>query len=195
MTDLIFDRRNMFKSLLAISATGALAACGDTQVSPSDASGDGPVDGAGASGFFSPEERALIAALADTIIPATDTAGAVAAGVPETLQNLATDWGDDAFRTYWRNGLTALGAALNTQVGGDFVSADETQRLAALTAHDASVFDGNIEDGFYRDFKATVVQAYYMSEPGATEELAYEPVPGEWIGCVPLADFPKTWAT
>ena len=26
------------------------------------------------------------------------------------------------------------------------------------------------ERGFFRDFKATVVSAYYMSEPGATEE-------------------------
>ncbi|MHA7899913.1 MAG: gluconate 2-dehydrogenase subunit 3 family protein [Henriciella sp.] len=195
MTDLIFDRRNMFKSLLAISAASALAACGGAEVSPSESSSDGPAERAETGGFFGPEELALISALADTIIPATDTAGAVAAGVPDTVQSLATDWGDDAFRTYWRNGLTALGSALNTHVGGDFVSADEDQRLAALTAHDAGVFDGDIQDRFYRDFKATVVQAYYMSEPGATEELAYEPVPGEWIGCVPLADFPKTWAT
>ena len=67
--------------------------------------------------------------------------------------------------------------------------------MAALTAYDAAVYEWQIDDGFYRDLKSTVVEAYYMSEVGATEELAYEPVPGEWIGCVPLSEFPKTWAT
>ena len=64
-----------------------------------------------------------------------------------------------------------------------------------LGGYDAKVFSGQIDDGFYRDMKRTISTAYYMSEPGATQELAYEAVPGEWKGCVPLADYPKTWAT
>lgn len=189
------DRRDMFKSLLALSAVGAVSACGGAQETAStDAATETPAE-ASASGFFNASEMAFIAAVSDTIIPTTDTPGAVAAGVPETIQALATDWGNDDFRTYWRNGLTNLGGALTDQAGGEFGSLDPEQKLAALSAYDASVFDGQTDDGFYRALKATIVQAYYMSEPGATEELAYEPVPGEWIGCVPLSEFPKTWAT
>jgi len=189
------DRRDMFKSLLALSAVGAVSACGGAQESAStDEATETPVEAA-AGGFFNASEMAFIAAVSDTIIPTTDTPGAVSAGVPETIQALATDWGNDDFRTYWRNGLTNLGGALTDQAGGEFGSLDPEQKLAALSAYDASVFDGQTDDGFYRALKATIVQAYYMSEPGATEELAYEPVPGEWIGCVPLSEFPKTWAT
>ena len=189
------DRRDMFKSLLALSAVGAVSACGGAQETAStDEATETPAE-ASASGFFNASEMAFIAAISDTIIPTTDTPGAVAAGVPETIQALATDWGNDDFRTYWRNGLTNLGGALTDQAGGEFGSLDPEQKLAALSAYDASVFDGQTDDGFYRALKATIVQAYYMSEPGATEELAYEPVPGEWIGCVPLSEFPKTWAT
>lgn len=187
MTDLIFNRRNMFKSLLAISAVGATAACSGAQA-PADTD---VTDVPPSADFFNAQDMALVSAIADTIIPATETAGAVGAGVPETLQALATEWGDDAFRQYWRAGFDSLAG----QLGEDFAAADPAARLARLQAYDAEVFDGVTEDGFYRDFKATIVQAYYMSEPGASEELAYEPVPGEWIGCVPLSDFPKTWAT
>lgn len=192
MTHLSLDRRDMFKSLLAISAAGALAACGAGQGSDAEPEPEAP---AAPSGYLNATEMALIAAVAQTLIPQTDTAGAVEAGVPETLQALATDWGDDGFKTYWRNGLTDLAAALEAQSGSAFEPMTPDQRLPVLTAFDAAVFDNEIENGFYRDLKATIVQAYYMSEPGATEELAYEPVPGDWIGCVPLSDYPKNWAT
>ena len=189
------DRRDMFKSLLALSAVGAVSACGGAQeASPTDTATDATPEPA-TGGFFNAAEMTLISAIADTIIPATATPGAVGAGVPDTIQALATDWGNDQFRTYWRGGLAGLGNVLTERAGGEFSTLDAEQRLAALAAYDAAVFDGQIENGFYRALKATVVEAYYMSEPGATEELAYEPVPGEWIGCVPLSEYPKTWAT
>ncbi len=187
--DLMLQRRQFFQGLIALSAVGGLAACGAADDVPS-----GQLSGPSLPGFFNASELALISAVAQSLIPQTDTAGAVQAGVPETLQSLATDWGNDDFRQYWRDGLNAIGASLNVD-GNTFESLSPSEREAALRAYDSEVFAGEIEDGFYRDFKRTVVTAYYMSEPGATEALAYEPVPGEWIGCVPLSQFPKNWAT
>ena len=138
---------------------------------------------------------AQIYALTETIIPETETAGAVRTGVPATLQTLATEWGDEEFQSYWKTGLTALSDALRERGGRAFEMLSPADRAAVLSAYDAAVFDGEVDDGFYRDFKSTAVQAYYRSELGATEALAYDPVPGEWIGCVPLSDFPKNWAT
>lgn len=188
--DLKLHRRQVFQGLIALSAIGGLAACGGADEAPS-----GQISGGVASGVFSREEMAIIAAVAQTIIPQTETAGAVQAGVPDTLQSLATDWGDTAYQQYWKNGLAELASALTSDAGDAFTALSPSEREAVLSAYDASVFSGAVDNGFYRDFKATVVQAYYMSEPGASEELAYEPVPGEWIGCVPLSEFPKTWAT
>ena len=192
MTNISLDRRDMFKGLLAISTAGALAACRGAKEPDKVPEGRLQTDGAG---YFNTSEMAQIAALADTIIPPTETAGAAVAGVPDTLQQLATEWGDDGFRAYWRGGLKSLVSKLQDAESTAFTEQPADQRQLILSAHDAEVFDGAIEDGFYRDFKATVVQAYYMSEAGASEELAYEPVPGEFIGCVDLSDFPKTWAT
>lgn len=192
MINISLDRRDMFKGLLAISAAGALAACGGADEPGIVSAPSEPSDG---DGYFNVTEMAQIAALADTIIPATETAGAAGAGVPATLQALATEWGDDDFRAYWRAGLESLTSALEDEQNTSFIEMIAAERNSILSAYDARVFDSEIDDQFYRDFKATVVQAYYLSEVGATEELTYEPVPGEFIGCVELSDYPKTWAT
>ena len=190
MKDLMLQRRQVFQGLIALSAIGGLAACGGAEAPTS-----GQISGDAAPGYFNAQEMALSAAVAQTIIPQTETAGAVQAGVPKTLQDLATDWGYSEFQQYWREGLTALGPALATDDGTTFESMSPGERKTALGTYDAGVFSAELEDKFYKDLKTTVIEAYYMSEPGATEELAYEPVPGEWIGCAPLTEFPKTWAT
>jgi len=190
MTNLPLNRRNALQGLLAISAAGALAACGTKEAEGVTEAVLGDAEFAFIKGFFSVKEMALITAIADSIIPTTDTPGAVAAAVPEKIQSLATLWGDDNYRRYWRGGLRNLDSKLS-----DFADKTPEEREQALGGYDAKVFGGKIEDGFYRDMKSTIATAYYMSEIGATEELAYEPVPGEFKGCVPLSDYPKTWAT
>lgn len=191
MTITHMSRRQAMASLLAISAAGSLAACGRIEEEPDLVSG---LDYAAPLKFFRPDEMAWIAALADTIIPATDTPGAIAANVPDTIQGLASEWGDDGFRLFSREGLASLKESLGSDEG-QFVDLKAEARTAVLAAYDADIYSGSVDDDFYRNLKSTVATAYYMSEIGATQELAYEAVPGEWIGDAPLSDYPKTWAT
>jgi len=195
MANLILNRRSAMASLLAISAAGALAACGQggTEAPAAKRATDLGFSSEGA--FFSASEMAFLAALSETIIPETDTAGAIGAGVPETLQDMASNYADDQTRQYWREGIADLNAHFKKSGGKGFADLLTALQRSALLRYDSDVFDGAIENRFYRDLKSTIVRAYYTSEVGATEELAYEPVPGDWIGCVPLSEFPKAWAT
>jgi gluconate 2-dehydrogenase gamma chain len=43
--------------------------------------------------------------------------------------------------------------------------------------------------------KELTIVGFFTSEPGATQVLQYEAVPGAFKGCVPLAQVGKTWAT
>ena len=189
------NRREAMASLLAVSAAGALVACSGGADGGDVSQGNNDLRYAAPTAFFSSAEMTLIGALCNTIIPDTDSGGAVAAGVPTVLQDLATLWGDDDYRRFWRAGLRDLDAKLSDVTNGGFAGLSEAARNDRLSAYDAKVFESQVEDNFYKAFKSTVVQAYYMSEIGASEELAYEPVPGDWKGCVPLSDYPKTWAT
>ena len=194
------DRREIIKGLLAVSAAGGLASCArEDRPAPRRApSGDlsYPLEAHKRGEFLDPAELALLAAVAQTIIPQTDTAGAVEAGVPGTLQALLSDWGDDAMRGTWRRALRLMEHELDEAVGGRFATASQDAREAALAPLDAAVFAGERDElSAYKDLKFTIATAYYMSEPGATEELRYEPLPGRWDGCIPFEEVGRTWAT
>lgn len=196
MDKFTMQRRDAIKSLLAISAASTLAACtGKTESGEAKPAASASLKYASEGNFLNANEMALVAALAQTIIPKTDTAGAVEAGVPDAIQGLASEWGDDNFRKYTRSGLAMLNKHFNSVGGQAFADQSEKQRESLLSKYDADVFGGKVKDDFYRNFKSTVATAYYMSEPGATEELIYEAVPGDWKGCVPFSDIGRTWAT
>lgn len=185
-------KRDAMKALLAISAVGALSACKASD--KADAKTASSVT-APRSAFFTPEEFAFLTATAQTIIPKTDTPGAVEAGVPDVISELVTEWGDDGFKDYWRSGLSALSAALNDGSDGGFAALSPAQKHKRLAAYDADIFSGHQVNEFYSDMKMTLVTAYYMTEAGATEELIYDPVPGDWVGVVPFSEIGKVWAT
>lgn len=195
MADLILNRRSAMASLLAVSAAGALAACGQGGTDGPAVKPKTDLSFASEGAFFSASEMAFIAALAETIIPETDTAGAIGVGVPETLQDMASNYADNPTRQYWREGISALNAHFKKSGGRNFADLLSALQRSAVLRYDSDVFDGVVDNRFYRDMKSTVIRAYYTSEVGASEELAYEAVPGEWIGCVPLSEFPKAWAT
>jgi len=184
-------KREAIKALLAISAAGALSSCkagGETEAKYLPA-----IEDRGAN-FFTASEFAFLNAVAQTIIPKTQTAGAIEAGVPNALASLVADWGDDNYKNYWRTGLDALSTELNAKSGGAFAELNIKKQHDVLAAYDAKVFGGQKKDGFYKDMKSTIATAYYMSEPGASEELRYEAVPGDWKGCVDLSEIGRTWA-
>jgi hypothetical protein len=185
-------KREAIKALLAISAVGALSSC---KASRETGAKDLPAIDASSAAFFTASEFAFLSAVAETIIPQTETAGAVEAGVPAVIASLVSEWGDDNYKGYWRKGLNALAAKLDAKSGGVFAEQNSAEQHDILAAYDLDVFSGKTKDGFYTDMKSTVATAYYMSEPGASEELRYEPVPGDWKGCVDLTEIGRTWAT
>jgi len=138
--------------------------------------------------FLSTGELQFLAAIADTIIPATETPGAIGAGVPKTVQLLLSKWASVDTRGRWRTNL----ALLSKELGIGFVHAQPAAREARLGLLDAAVFaQPNHRLSGYRDIKNVIATAYYLSEPGATVELDYLPVPGDWMGDVPVR---KNWA-
>lgn len=193
------DRRDILKGMIAAATATTLSACGKSdKPAPTPPSKDGMDTSTfyKPGEFLKPTEMAFLTVLSDTIIPETDTPGAIGAEVPATLQNLMSDWASDDIRKNWRAGLKGLMAHLDSKSGQEWRTLPPSKREEVLARFDAEIFGGQHSDlGAYKDMKSTIVTAYYMSEPGATEELIYEAVPGEWKGCVPFADIGRTWAT
>jgi len=147
-----------------------------------------------AAAFFTEDERAFITTLADTLIPRTDTPGAKEAGVPARFEALMTGWASGRRRAATKQAIAKLQGDLEPRAGQPFVSASPTDRLEALEALDTEAYTERRRYGDYRDIKVLLVRLYYASEPGATLELRYDPIPGSYDGDVPFSDVGRTWA-
>ena len=179
-------RRDVWQGLI-------FALGGATARSAFQAAGAAAADAVG-PGFYTAEELALVGFLADGIIPRTDTPGAIDAGVPGYMDHLYLTWASAATQGAHRAQLSAIRDALGRF--GATGQGDE-QRLTALKALDAAAFGEGYNTpgmGDYRAVKSLIATVYYLSEPGATQELQYELVPGRWIASAPIAEIGRTWA-
>lgn len=177
------ERRRVLQGLLALVGAGVL---------PHRVLG---ADLAGAAGLFSDAEMEFITALADTLIPATDTLGAALAGVPLGFADLITEWASDERRTATQRTIAALHKDLNLRVGGSFSSGGTADRLKALEELDADAYGAErVKYGDYRDIKVLLLHLYYATKPGATQELRYDPIPGGYEGDVLFVNVGRTWA-
>lgn len=188
------DRREALRRAVLLvggaGAASALAACGgEKKRAREPASGGASLP---ARRYFTPERMALLEAVAAAMIPATDTPGAIEAGVPAFVDDMMADWASAATRAKTDAVLDAIDKTAAERFGAGFHTLADDRRLAALRAFDAA----NIRaaGGGYGDFKQLLLLGYYHSEIGATEELQYEFIPGAWVACAPLADIGRAWA-
>jgi len=139
---------------------------------------DGPV--------LSAEQFALLEQVSETMVPATDTAGAIGAGVPEFIREMLSEWGSAGTRSDFANVLESIQQQAWSRFGMDFLEMPPERRLAVMKDFDAARIGSH--DGPYRKFKWLVLIGYYHSEEGATHELRYELVPGAWRACLPITE-------
>ena len=125
-------RRQALKLLGAIGATCAFPFSGDElygqHVHPTLAQTPGGAPYAPA--FFTPAEYAAVSRLADTIIPATGTPGASAAGVPEYIDRVVAL--NKEHQPLIRGGLAWLEQEARRRFSRDFVSLGEAEHAAIL---------------------------------------------------------------
>jgi hypothetical protein len=139
---------------------------------------------------FDPARYAILDAVAETIMPRTDTPGARDAGVPKMLDAMMISWASEARRTAFGEILDEIDRSARSQQGQGFAALTADQQLAVMAAYDQAKF----VDPQYRAFKELILTLYYMSEPGATQELRYEHTPGVWIPSLKVTADTRAWA-
>lgn len=151
---------------------------------------------------LTPHQNAIVVAMIDLIIPATDTPGAMAARVNEFMDVILTDWATAEERARFLAGLDDVDTQANSLFGKSFLEASPAQQSAILQALDDCVdwlhgppSDPTVSPGrdfnqlrgeFFRSFKLMTIHGYYTSEIGQTQELKREIIPGAFHGCAPL---------
>lgn len=137
-----------------------------------------------ASPFLSTKPADALAAMVDTLIPATDTPGAKELAVPQFIQKMVADCYDQAAQDNVKKGLAALDELARQTYNKPFADGDAEQRTALLTRL-AQTTDAD-QKTFYALVKGLTIRGYTTSEYVMTNLMHFEPTPGYYHGCVPV---------
>jgi hypothetical protein len=119
-------------------------------------------------------QLAFVAAVAECIIPATDTGGASAAEVAPFVGYLYSNWMLPSEQRDALRGLDGLAASAETELRQPFESSAEDKQLALVSRWDALAYAPRPHDvpaPFFRRLKELVLVGYYTSPVGQDIEL------------------------
>ena len=155
---------------------------------PTLAGAMGRITNTGPSVLVSAEQEAMLAEVADVIIPTTSTPGAKAAGAEKFIIRVMRDCYPMEDQEKFYAGLTKLNTDSQTKFGKAFTALDTVQK-------NEMVKQAITEDKpFFLRMKELTTTGYFTSQIGATQALEYLPVPGQFNGCMPLKPGQKAWA-
>jgi gluconate 2-dehydrogenase gamma chain len=135
--------------------------------------------------FFQKDEFETIERIADLIIPATDTPGAVQARVPSYIDLVVSR--NAEHQSVYRQGLAWVDRVAAEKHRKSFTQLTEDEQIALLTPLSEAADAGKLSnDGerFFRVMKNMTADGYYTSKAGMTGELGYK-------GGSVLAEFPS----
>ena len=135
----------------------------------------------GFAGSLTPDQLTLIGAIADTILPRTDTPSATDVKVPAFVDVIVSENYTDNQRTAFVNALPQLEAALRGPDGASFVAMDADHRAVALGAVERANRQQQPQATYWR-IKGLVIHGYFTSEPVAKRVLHYNMMPGRYDG-------------
>ena len=139
-----------------------------------------------AAGSLPTQLVATLTAACARIIPADDTPGATAAGVPAFIDRMLSDWYDQPERTRVIAGIESLDALSRTRHGQSFAACSNAEQDALLLE-----LDREGPSHWFGTVKYLTIWGYFTSEVGVVRELGQWPSPGRYDGCAPYSPRPR----
>lgn len=156
--------------------------------------------------FLNEDQALFISSFVDTILPATDTPGALDVNVDVFIDLLFEKSFDEEAQQQVRDHIDQWNAQAEQEYGAPFAdlnSEDRKQFLLDLekdggkfrkSVWGTAVGDQEKPPGFYKSLKSLTLWAYFSSEKVGEEILVYDPVPGVYRGCIPLSEDQNSWS-
>jgi hypothetical protein len=145
---------------------------------------------------LNPHQYATVTAMAELIIPRTDTPGARDVGTSDFIDLMLTEWYEEPQRKHFLDGLAGVDSRTKGLFGRSFVDVSAEQQSEILMELGAKMVEANErprsspwgydptnEMNFYAMFRRLTLTAYFTSEDGATKDLHFEIIPDHYQGC------------
>lgn len=151
--------------------------------------------------FLSEDMARMVAEVAEIILPKTETPGAKDVGVPVFIDKMLNDCFDKTGQDTFVAGANRLDAAAQSAYGEHFNGCEPEQQKALVIREHANAVGAMKSENppkekpFILTLKELTMLGFFTSEPGATQVLRYDPVPGAYKGCIPFSEVGRAWAT
>ena len=136
--------------------------------------------------YLSAQQFAIAGAVAERILPRTDTPGARDVGVPAFIDLMFGRYLAAEDKQVVATGLAEVEAASLAAQKKSFLQLTDAQQDALLTTL-AEASKTKVRT-FFHQFKELTVLGYFTSETVGKTVLHYDPVPGRFEACIPLAE-------
>lgn len=133
-------------------------------------------------------QKANLQSLVDTLLPKTDTLGAVDLNVHVFLDKLIANCYDEAFQHSFIGGLDALDNEARKVSNQSYADLPQLYREEVLVKMDDEKRE--TEKMFFDNAKELTILGYTSSEYFLTNYTNYNMVPGGYEGCVSIPDEP-----
>lgn len=139
---------------------------------------------------LTPAQFAVVAEIAEIIIPRTDTSGARDAGVPAFIDTVLGAVYAKADQERFTAGLAAFGAA--AEGGKGFLDHEpETRVTLVRQALETALAANESPKPFILMVRELALLGYFTSRVGILDNMEYVAVPTAFHGCVPLSQMKK----
>jgi Gluconate 2-dehydrogenase subunit 3 len=152
---------------------------------------------------LNPRQNATVRAIAELILPRTETPGATDVGTAEFIDLILTEWYEEAEKSRFLTGLAEVDARTQSLFSKDFIECSALQQADCLSAmgekmaEDVERLHGQPhrtrggspapEAHFYAMLRRLTLTAYYTSEAGATQALNFQVIPDRHDACADVS--------
>lgn len=179
-------------AITASAASGILAGCVAT-----------PQPMTSGVGFLDDLEMSTVTAMADQIIPKTDTPGAIDVGVPAFIDRMLSGYYQQRERDVMREGLKLVDRDARLLRNVSFAQLTSDEQVTLMKRYDQEQFDYTRANASktppppphaFRLMKELTILGFCTSEAGATKLMYYNQNPGPYRGDLPLSEVGKVSA-
>jgi hypothetical protein len=135
--------------------------------------------------YLSESQRAMVAIIAERILPKTDTPGAVDAGVPDFINIIYGKYLNEDDKIMFSSGLDEVATQALKLYNKNIaqLSSEEQDHLLRDIARASQA----LPKSFFLQIKELTVVGYFTSELVGKTVLKYDPIPGRYDPCIPLS--------
>lgn len=147
---------------------------------------------------LSQTELEFVYSLCDTVLPETQTPGALEVGVPEFIQVFVSKVYDPEQLSAFRDEILKLDSACASRFGHGLSSCTPIEKhdfVAELESDvvqpPVNIWGNNVNEGspmsFYKQLKSMMIWGYFSSEKVGKEVLLYQQLAPDYKGCVDVS--------